>query len=258
MTQDPTLRVVSLVPSWTETLISAGVNVVGRTRFCIHPRSQVTSIPIVGGTKNIDGEKLAAVRPDLVVLDRDENPRSLTDHLTAPWIATHITSVSDVARELRALHDRIGASTLRALAERWDRTCAQLKGRSAPPNLSALPGIVGWIRKPGPLVDRFLYLIWKDPWRAAGTDTFIGSVFELLGFAPRIALREARYPEIDLADFDSDRTLLLFSSEPYPFHPEKDRIREMPFASALVDGEAYSWFGIRALRFLEGCVAGRQ
>ncbi len=255
MTSDPKPRIVSLVPSWTETLICAGVHVVGRTRYCIHPSDEVSSIPIVGGTKQVDTAMLAQVKPDLIVLDREENPRTLTEQFPAPWIASHITSVSDVEGELRTFHERIASLELTAMADRWRCVCANLAGRTENPDWLHLPGVIDWIRKPGPGVDRFLYLVWREPWRAAGPDTFIGSVFDLLGFGSRMVPVKERYPEIDLAGYDPDRTLLLFSTEPYPFHREKGMIRDLPFASALVDGEAYSWFGVRTLRFLESCAS---
>lgn len=247
------VKVVCLVPSWTETLLEAGVNVVGRTRFCIHPSDKVASIPVVGGTKRVDWTKVTQLVPDLLVLDREENPRSLADQSPVAWIATHVTSVWDVDGELRSLHGHLAQPGLLALANRWRRICERLTGESKTPDWLELPGVTEWIRKPGPAVDRFLYVIWKDPWKAAGARTFISSVFDLLGYGPRRLQLEEKYPDIRLQDLDPARTLLLFSSEPYPFHRRRNVIEALPFPSAVVDGKKFSWFGVRTLRFLEQC-----
>ena len=245
------MRVVSLVPSWTETLIQAGVQVVGRTRFCIHPRDRIESIPVVGGTRQIQWAKLDELEPDLLVLDREENPRWMAAQSPVPWVATHVTSVWDVEQDLHRLNDHLSQPGLLALAKRWRQVCQRLTDDSASPDWLDLPGVIEWLRPPAQGVSRFLYLIWKNPWMAASPDTFIGSMFELLGFGSRMCRLDEKYATIRLEDHDPSDTLLLFASEPYPFARCREDIQELPFASALVDGESYSWFGLRALRFLE-------
>ena len=251
------MRVVCLVPSWTETLLHAGVEVVGRSRYCVHPRDTVRSIPVVGGTRDVEWSKVAAVNADLLVLDRAENTCEMAEQSTIPWVATCVTSVDDVERELGVLHGRVGPSGLPSIAERWGRVRVRLARESSRPDLAELPGVIEWVQRPRDPVDRFLYLIWKDPWKAVGNGTFIGSMFDLLGFGPRMIRPGAKYPDIRLEDLDPERTLLLFSSEPYPFHEQTDFIAKLPFSSAIVDGERFGWFGWRALRFLEG-LAGRE
>lgn len=247
------MRVVSLVPSWTETLLQAGVNVVGRTRYCIHPSDKVASIPVVGGTREVEWAKVTKLKPDLLVLDREENPRILSEQSPVPWIATHVNSVWDVENELRRLHGCISRSGLPAMAYRWRQVCEGLAGDARSPGWFELPGVMEWLRPPGREVTQFLYLIWKDPWKAVGPETFISSVFSLLGYGSRMVPFNEKYPSIDLDDFEPTRTLLLFSSEPYPFHRQRNIIEELPFSSAIVDGECFSWYGVRTLRFLEGC-----
>jgi hypothetical protein len=245
------MRIVSLVPSWTETLIAAGVNVVGRSRFCIHPREKVTSIPIVGGTKEVDWEKVRELKPDRVVLDEEENPRRMAEECPIPWMATHITSVDDVDSELRRLGEALANRGLDAMADRWRRVCQTYRADRRTPEWRDLPGVLEWIRQPTASTDHFVYLIWKDPWMAVGPGTFIASMFDLLGYGPRMLPLDARYPTIRLEDFDPTRTLLLFSSEPFPFDAHKDEIARLPHAAAIIDGESYAWFGVRSLRFLE-------
>lgn len=319
-------RIVSLVPSWTETLLAGGANVVGRTRFCIHPADQVAAIPKVGGTKDVDWEKVTALRPDLLVLDEEENTREIAEASPVPWIATRVRAVSDCGRELRRVAaaieaadqasavtefgksaEAIGATgeapavaaELRRIAERWERValrswegppCAEAgspgarpdgrwplharhtgPARRTPPALEAwteLPGVLAWIEEPrfAPTEEwALVYLIWARPWMTVSIDTFIGSMLAAVGLGPaherglaRLGpltdrgTAAARYPEIDLGRLDPDRTLLLLSSEPYPFGRKRDALADMHFPAVLVDGESFSWFGVRSLRFLEG------
>ena len=103
------MRIVSMVPSWTETLLACGCEVVGRTRFCIHP-AEARRIPVVGGTKTIDWNRVRALAPDLLLLDQEENPRAMHDESPIESFATHITSVRDVGPELDRLALRLGDS----------------------------------------------------------------------------------------------------------------------------------------------------
>ena len=90
-----------LVPSITETLIEAGVEVVGRTRFCIHPAEKIKSISIVGGTKNIDWQKVEALKADALILDKEENPQSFANNSPIPYFAYHFEDVESCAKNFR-------------------------------------------------------------------------------------------------------------------------------------------------------------
>lgn len=237
------MRIVSFVPSFTETFLEAGVEVVGRTRFCIHP-PEAQAIPIVGGTKDGDWEKVRGLKPDLVIFDREENTREMAQACGVPFLSTHVTSMPSLAAELRTLS---GALANRALDQYAERAEALLQ---AP-----------FIKKPlgSPLtnlpedVDRILYLIWRNPWMAVSSETFIGSVCGLSGFPlPQFA---DRYPKIKLEDFSKEKTLLLLSSEPFPFHRYVEEIKSLGFPAILVNGENFSWFGIRSIRYLESLVS---
>lgn len=86
------MRVVSMVPSWTETLLEAGrdaadFELVGRTRYCVHPADLAASITAVGGTKEINWDRVSELKPDLVIFDREENPKSMADRSPYPWLA---------------------------------------------------------------------------------------------------------------------------------------------------------------------------
>jgi iron complex transport system substrate-binding protein len=242
------VRVVSLVPSWTETLLESGVNVAGRTRFCVHPSERVGAIPTVGGTKDLDLAALAALKPDLLILDKEENLPWMAE---APWPlhVSHITSANCVARELDALSSALANPHLASLAAEWR---AELASPAYPSQrVCALPGIIDWIREPTSEPENLLYLVWRAPWMAVSRDTFVGSMLTQVGFGGRIPPFPEKYPKLDLGKFDPTKTLLLFSTEPFPFAQKKAELLGLGFPAALVDGEAYSWFGSRSLRFLQ-------
>ncbi len=118
-------------------------------------------------------------------------------------------------------------------------------------NWDQLPGLIEWIHRPEKPIKTIHYIIWKNPWMIATPSTFIGSITEKVGLPLAAATTESRYPEINFDKFDPDSTLLLFSSEPFPFHKKVSDIKSLPFPSAVVDGQCFSWFGTHALRFLE-------
>lgn len=245
------MRVVSLVPSWTETLLACGVDVVGRTRFCVHPEPAAGAIPVVGGTKDLDPARLAELRPELLLLDREENLPWMAD--AAPGVArvhaTHVQTADDVPRELDALAGILGNDRLRGLAEEWR---AVLETPCYPRDrVAELPGVLKWLKPPAAEPERLLYLIWRGPWMAVSRDTFVGSMLSQVGFGGRLPAFAEKYPKIDLDDYEPAKTLLLFSSEPYPFAKKAKELAGLDFPAAIVDGEAYSWFGLRSLRFLQ-------
>lgn len=239
------MRVVSLVPSWTETLLAAGVEVVGRTRFCIHPRARVSEIPIIGGTKDWNWERIADLKPDLLLLDQEENPRWMADDRGVEVLATHVTGVEVMPQTLGELGRRLGSAELQTLSERWREVLAREPRAVWVPD-QPLPGLLEWGREPDGNVDRVLYMIWQNPWMAVARDTFIGSVLKRLGIA--LLPFDNKYPRVDLAAYDPATTLLLFSSEPFPFLKRRPQVA---FPHAFVDGECFSWFGLRSLEFLE-------
>ncbi len=245
------VSVVSMVPSWTETLLACGVNVVGRTRFCIHPEL-AKQIPVVGGTKDISWEKLQALRPDLLLLDKEENPLSMAEQSPIPYFASHVQSVLDLPNELTRLADVFKDANATALLELQKRWQAQLRRpRQALTSWQNLPGVLEWLKLPEMPDPKFVYVIWKNPWMAAGGATFIGSMLNVVGLSGRQHFAIDKYPQFTLEELDPLKHVLLFSSEPYPFHKRRQELLQLPFASALVDGESFSWFGVRSLEFLE-------
>jgi hypothetical protein len=232
------MKVISLVPSITETLIEAGVEVVGRTRFCIHPSEKVKSISIVGGTKNIDWQKVEALKADALILDKEENPKSFAENSPIPYFAYHFEDVASCAKNYEQMAKDLKSPALNEIAGRFEK----LRPRNIPLN-----DFVDWVKPPSSDGAPLEYIIWKNPIMAVGRNTFIGSVLKYLGH--ELPIYETKYPK--LSDVLSREKTYLFSSEPFPFMKHKDWIGSTGVASGLVDGESFSWFGIRSLRFLE-------
>lgn len=231
----PPRRIISLVPSQTELLYTLGLDeaVVGITKFCVHPQSWFRTKSRIGGTKAVDPARVDALRPDLIIANKEENDRPQVEALAARypvWISD-IKTLDDALAMIRGVGEITGkvpeAKTLAsAIATQFQRL--------------PLPA------DPTPAA----YLIWRNPWMAAGGDTFIHHMLHYCGFTNIFAGRD-RYPTIHLSDLAGHNPpRILLSSEPYPFRQRHiDEIKEiLPHAAIrLVDGEFFSWYGSRLL-----------
>ena len=241
------MRVISLVPSLTETLVECGVDVVGRTRFCIHPAEAVRDIPVVGGTKNVNWDTCHQLKPDLVIMDREENTLPMAESCPFAWHATHITSVGAVGDDLQTLAGKLQNHKLEKLSADWQALAAM-------PNLD----FAGWDKLPGLMqslgsmrdITRVQYMIWQDPWMTISRSTFIGSVLIKTGLGEFLPDYSQPYPELSISGMPQADTCYLFSSEPFPFERHVEGLEREGFNGALVDGEFFSWFGIRSYRML--------
>ncbi len=243
------MRVICLVPSLTESLLECGVSVVGRTRFCIHPVDRVAGIQVVGGTKAVDWAACSALDPDLIILDREENTREMADSCPFPWAAVHITAVGNVGPELRKLAQQVASDELFQLAENWIRVAD--RGTLPFPGWYRIPGAQATLSGPTGGLSRLEYVIWRKPWMVIGPDTFIYSMLRRVGFGDYLQPHESRYSELSEDAMSRSDTFYLFSSEPYPFAGSEELLRTSGIAGAIVDGELYSWYGLRSYRFLE-------
>lgn len=233
------------MPSWTETLIEAGVEICGRTRFCIHPEPKVNSIPIVGGTKNVDWDLVHKLNPDLVLMDKEENPKTFSDFCKAPWYATHVLDLESCQKEMTAL----GAMLSNACLLDWAEQLAEILKK--PPrkwDFNSIPGELYRLPNGNQKFEAVSYVIWKNPWMTVSPQTYIGSVLKFLGAPIAEVSGGNRYPEVD-TEFLKNK-YALFSSEPFPFFEKKEDLIRANFSGSIVDGEKFSWFGIRGLRFL--------
>lgn len=243
------MKVVCLVPSWTEMLIECGVNVVGRTRFCLHPKDKVSSVAVVGGTKDLSWEKIKELDADLLILDQEENLPWMRDDSPIATLVTHVTSLQVVSSEIEKMAEILtdSAESLKSVAKRWK----QIAQASRIWNWHQIPGEIETLKKDRAQYEHLVYVIWKKPWMRVARRTFIGSVLEHLGAVDLIVDHEKKYPEFGFEDFDLESTYFLFSSEPFPFHKKKTELLNLGIQGSIVDGESYSWFGTRSLRFLE-------
>lgn len=227
-------RIVSLVPSLTEALAALGLDAetVGLTRFCVHPEGWKARKTIIGGTKNVDVERVLGLAPDLVIANREENERAPVEALAAAGVPVWLSDIATVADTVRALRD-LGRVTDRA-AE-GERLGAEVEASFGSVDTPAEPV-------------RAVYLIWRDPWMTVGADTIIHDVMARGGLANAFGDR-ARYPAVTDDEIRAARPeAILLSSEPYPF-AEKHVAEVQALAPGarvvLVDGEAFSWYGPR-------------
>lgn len=239
------MRVVSMVPSWTETLLRAGVQVVGRTRYCIHPPQKITNIPIVGGTKDVSWDLVIDLKPDIVLFDKEENPFEMAEECPLPYLATHVSSLHTLQIELARLGEYFENPDLMEMSIE----CLDILEAPTPKwDFNKIPGVLEWVKMPTRNYDEVMYMIWKKPWMSVSRETYIGSVLEKLG-ASLVEFPEGdRYPVIGIEDYKD--CFFLFSSEPFPFHKKVGELRELGLEGAVVNGESYSWFGARSLDFL--------
>jgi ABC-type Fe3+-hydroxamate transport system substrate-binding protein len=221
------MRVVSLVPSATETLLALGVTPVACTRFCEQP-----DLPTVGGTKNPDVDAIVALAPDLVVVNNEENRVEDANLLAAAGVELHDMSprsVTDVGREVVALCERVGVPVPSPFgADEYDAWLASVLSPR-------------WF-------DAFV-AVWRRPWMSLATDTYGSSLLDLLGVDNVFADSLDRYPEVTLTEVAARApNLVVLPSEPYAFtqrHAEEIRAEVPGVPIVFVDGRDLFWWGIR-------------
>ncbi len=242
------LRIASLVPSLTETLFDFGLggSVVARTGFCIHPDPAVKAVPKVGGTKDVNLDKLLRLSPTHVLVNIDENRRDTVDAIAqrlpdTKIVVTHPLTAHDNAALYRQLSQALGcdAAAKKAEAELQAELTACAAERFKP--LKAL------------------VLVWQDPFFGVARDTYIASMLQQVGVStvPDVLggpAGAARYPIIDdLPALARQADLLLLTTEPYAFTLDEAatiaRRAERP--AHIIDGEMLSWYGSGAPRRLQ-------
>lgn len=236
---EPPLRIVSLVPSQTELLADLNLEkeVVGITKFCVHPENWYRNKPRVGGTKKVKLEAIRALSPNLIIGNKEENTAEDIKALEKdyPVWMSDIEDLDDALEMIRT----VGLLTNRQPAA--EELAGQIQG--------AFIDLNQYTQRLAPV--SVAYLIWRDPYMVVGRETFIDYMLQQAGFR-NVFARERRYPEVRLgAIAEREPEVILLSSEPYPF---KDKhIAEIRKASPtseirLVDGELFSWYGSRLLK----------
>ena len=231
--KSPSKRIVSLVPSQTELLFDLGLNeeVIGITKFCIHPEHWVQEKTIVGGTKNFHVDKIKALLPDLIIANKEENTKELIEELALDY-PVYISDVNNIEDALQMISD---VGILVGKEDKSSQVISEIK--------QAKTDLSNQIKTS----KSCYYFIWKDPWLTVGGDTFIQAMLEEAGFNS-LSKNQLRYPEIDINNISSQPDYLLLSSEPYPFKQSDANYLQTKFPESkilFVDGTYFSWYGSR-------------
>lgn len=235
-------RIISLVPSLTELLFDLGLDqeVVGITKFCIHPDSWFRTKNRVGGTKNVNIEKIAQLNPDLIIANKEENDKDNISYL----LQNYPTWVSDIKtmdhiqvliREISKLCNRVQQGNVL-----WHKISSQFKKLSETIAQHQLVPVC--------------YLIWQKPYMTIGGDTFINHLLELSGFQ-NCWSNSQRYPILSEKDIQASHAEYIFlSSEPFPFAKAHQILYANLFPDKkiiLVDGTYFSWYGSRLVHAVD-------
>ncbi len=228
-------RIISLVPSHTELLVDLDLRnkLVGITKFCVHPEELRTEKTVVGGTKNVHLEKIYALRPDVIICNKEENTLEMVEELDtiAPVWVSDIKTIEDSLEMTYLMGELFGKSD----EAKWINE-AVIEGMRE----FKIDILTRHAKK-------VAYLIWKNPFMAAGTDTFIHSLLTMNKFENIIA--ERRYPQVSLETMKK-ADIVLLSTEPFPFkeHDVTELQRLLKTKVQLVDGEYFSWYGSRLIK----------
>ena len=225
-------RIISTVPSQTELLAYLGLErqVVGITAYCVHPKDWLQKKTVIGGTKDLQIEKIRQLQPDLIIGNKEENIKEQIETLAkdVPVWLSDITSVDDALAMLQA----VGEVCHRP--EPAQKLVGQINDlRALAKTELAVPS---------------LYFIWKEPYMVAGADTFISAMMQECGLENKAPQNEQRYPTMSLQEIcQSSAQQIILSSEPYAFTTADAHFlsRETGKKVKIVDGELFSWYGSR-------------
>ncbi|MBK8352406.1 MAG: ABC transporter substrate-binding protein [Saprospirales bacterium] len=229
-------KIISLVPSITLLLFDLGLenSIIGRTKFCIHPKEKVKQIPTIGGTKNIDIEKIKALQPTIIFATKEENEKVQIIELKKIFnvVIFDVKNLDDNYNMIAKI-GKLTSTEIKAteIIEQTKLNFEHLKNINSP-SLS-------------------LYLIWRKPYMTIGKDTFIHAMLETIGLKNMFA-HQTRYPIIQnlQTSYFAKCELVLLSSEPYPFTQNHINEIQEQFPNAkilLVDGEYFSWYGSKMM-----------
>lgn len=232
-------RIISLVPSQTELLVDLGLknNLVGITKFCVHPKNLRQEVAVVGGTKQVNFENIIALNPDIILCNKEENTLEMVQKLRsiARVEVSDINTFSDALTLIKLYGDLFNVKhSAQTIIKKIEDERSKYKKRLV--KVSQV---------------KVAYFIWQNPYMVAANNTFINAMLEEAGFE-NVFNSQSRYPEIKLdAPGLQKAELILLSSEPYPFNAEHvQRFKaEFPDKKVLiVDGEMFSWYGSRIIK----------
>lgn len=231
----PPQKIISVVPSQTELLFHLGLDkqVIGITKFCIHPDNWYQNKNRVGGTKKLNISKIKSLKPDLIIANKEENTQE-DIALLAKKIPVWVSDINNLSDALDMIQ-QIG----------------QLTGKELESS-SIITQIVNnfkqIIRSESNI--KVAYYIWREPYMTVGGDTFIHNMIETMGWN-NVYGCQSRYPEVTIDELKILKPdVILLSSEPYPFKEQHAKEIEQIYPTAqieLVNGEMFSWYGSRLL-----------
>lgn len=227
-------RVISLVPSQTELLYYLGVEPIAQTVFCVHPTDKFKSAVKIGGTKRLNLDKIRALKPELIIGNKEENSRKEVEELKLdfPVWMSDVNTLVDAMEMITTLGIFLGK------VEESTNLANSVSGR-----FNRLLGTT-------PTTKGCIYLIWNEPFMAVGSNTFIHDMLGYAGFNNLLAHHD-RYPVLTIEELAKlAPEVILLSTEPFPFKKEhQDRIQALCPSSEvrIVDGEMFSWYGSRLL-----------
>jgi len=242
-------RIVSLIPSITETLFDFGLSdkIAGRTTYCVRPSGSVDAVPVIGGTKNLNIDIVCSHRPDLVIANIEENEQHDVELLEKRGIPVFVTFPRTVLDSFDLL-----------------KTLAALTGADAASKtyIEAAERVMNAIREAAASIEkkpRIAYLIWRKPYMTVNRDTYIHDMITFCGGVNVFSEYPNRYPEVRIEDISrAQPDMIILPSEPYRFL-EKHRQEIMSYntipavkmANVLrADGEMFSWYGTRMIHGL--------
>lgn len=238
----PPTRIVSIVPSQTELLFDLGLNeeIVGVTKFCIHPKEKTKGIAKIGGTKNLNIAEILKLQPDLIIGNKEENSQKDIELLQKefPVWMSDIYNLEDAIKTISAIGSLVDkepeAQYLNHLISAGFRDLQSLA-------LSKK-------------IDKtVLYAIWRNPYMFAGRQSFISNVLTKIGLSNVVT--GFRYPELPISEMVAlDPDFVFLSSEPYPFSEKHMAEIQSLLPKAkilLVDGEMFSWYGSRLVKAVQ-------
>lgn len=231
----PPKRIISLVPAITETMYHLGLEdkIVGRTRFCIHPKDKVQQAINIGGTKEIKLDRIHELNPDLIIAEKEENTKEIVETLEQfyPVFVFEVKSIADVYRMI---------ADLGRLTKREAKSTNLVEGIQR-----------GFLHLPNVKGKRAAYVIWQRPYMVVGKDTYIQSLLTEMGFTNPFTALEGRYPAVTEDDFrQAGLDFILLATEPYPFR-EKHIVQFQAMLPevkpVIVDGEMF-WYGAKMIQ----------
>jgi ABC-type Fe3+-hydroxamate transport system substrate-binding protein len=225
-------RIISLVPSQTELLFDLGLNkeIIGITRFCIHPEEKCTKKVKIGGTKRFNFDLIDKLKPDLIIGNKEENYKAGIERLRSKYTVwmSDVNTLEDAYQMIKCVGDMVG------------------KSKEAHDIVSEIKSKIKRFKHHSSI--KVAYFIWNRPYMVAGGNTFIDEMLGKFGFANVFGELD-RYPEVTLDQIkDASPAAIFLSSEPFPFKAKHLNEFKQMFPSTiikLVDGTMHSWYGSR-------------